>query len=72
MRPSPGDQRIHLRLIVLDETQDYVFFGLEVVIQGGLGHAKPLGDLAQRGALVAVLGEELHGDLLNPGARVGA
>ena len=29
-----------------------------------------VGDLAQRGALIAVLGKELHGNLLDPRARV--
>jgi hypothetical protein len=36
---------------------DDVFLGLEVVIQGGLGDAQALGDLAQRRLLVALLGE---------------
>src|SRR5262249_32604408 len=72
LRPSPGDQVIRLGLVVLGQALDDVFLGLEVVIQSGLGHAKPLGDLPQRGSLVAVLGEELDCDLLDPGTRVSA
>ena len=58
-----------------DEAVDDVFLGLEVVVERGLGDAEPLGDLAQRGLLVALLGEELQGDVLDARRgcrRVGA
>jgi len=51
---------------------DDVFLGLEVVVKRGLGDAKPLGDLAQRGLLVALLGEQFERDLLRPGPGIGA
>jgi len=34
-----------------------------VVVERGLGDVEPLGDLAQRRLLVALLGEELEGDI---------
>ena len=48
LRPAPGDQLVELAAVVLDQAADDVFLGLEVVVQRGLGHAEPLGDLAQR------------------------
>ncbi len=45
--------------------QDVLFAG-EVVVDGRLGEAQPLGDLTQRGALVALFGEELEGDVEDP------
>jgi len=50
---------------------DDVFLGLEVVVQRGLGHAKPLGDLPQRGLLVTLLGKQFERDLLCPGPGIG-
>src|SRR5262249_47722306 len=49
---------------------DDVLFGLEVVIERGLGDAEPFRDLPQRGLLVALLGEQLQRDCLDalPGA----
>src|SRR6185312_10805842 len=66
----PGDDLLQLGPVVLDEAADDVLFGPEVVVQGGLGHAKPLRDLPQRGLLVALLREQLQRDLLDalPGA----
>jgi hypothetical protein len=64
--PAPGDQLVQLGHVVLGEAADDVLFGLEVVVQGGLGDAEPLGDLAQRGLLVPVLREQLEGHGLNP------
>ncbi len=34
-----------------------------MVVEGGLGDAQSVGDLAQRGLLVALRGEQLEGDL---------
>jgi hypothetical protein len=65
---GPGDQGVDPAEVVLDQAADDVFLGLEVVIQRGLGHPEGLGDLAQRGLLVAVLGEHLDRDGLDPGA----
>jgi len=57
---------------VLDEALDDVFLGPEVVIKRRLGNAEPLGDLAQRGAFVAVFGKEFYRNLLDPRAGVAA
>ena len=42
---------------------DDVFLGLEVVVEGGLGDPDPLGDLPERGLVVALLHEEVQGDV---------
>ena len=63
---GPVQEVVDLREVVLGEAVDDVFLGLEVVVQCGLGHAQPFGDLAQRGLLVALLGEQLERDLLRP------
>ena len=67
---APGDDLLQLGPVVLDEAADDVLLGLEVVVQGGLGDAKPFRDLPQRGLLVALLREQLQRDRLDalPGA----
>ncbi len=45
--------------------QDVLLAG-EVVVDRRLGEAQPLGYLAQRGLLVALLGEQLQGDVEDP------
>jgi hypothetical protein len=47
-----------------------VLFGGEVVVDRGLGEAERLGDLAQRGLVVALLGEQVQGDIEDPLAGV--
>src|SRR6266496_24098 len=71
---SPGDQRVDLAVMVLDQAADDVFLGLEVVVQRCLGDIEPLGDLAQRRLLVALLGEQRDRDLLDacPGVAADA
>jgi hypothetical protein len=46
-----------------------VRLALEVVVERGLGRAQALGDVAQRGLVVAVLGEQLECDVEDPLAR---
>jgi hypothetical protein len=43
----PGNQRVDLAEVVLDEAAGDVFLGLEVVVQRGLRDVEPGGDLAQ-------------------------
>src|SRR5215471_3060746 len=62
---APRDDLLQLGPVVLDEAADDVLFGLEVVVQGGLGDAEPFRDLPQRGLLVALLGEQLQRDRLD-------
>ena len=45
------------------QRQEDVLFALEVVVEGGLGEAQRVGDLAQRRLVVAVLGEQVEGDV---------
>ena len=47
-----------------------VFLGGEVVIDRSLGEAEPVGYLAQRGLVVALLDEQVEGDVENPLAGV--
>ena len=47
-----------------------VLFGGEVVVDHGLGEAERLGDLAQRGLVVALLDEQVQGDVEDPLAGV--
>jgi daunorubicin resistance ABC transporter ATP-binding subunit len=47
-----------------------VLFGGEVVIDRGLGEAERRGDLAQRGLVVALLDEQVQGDVEDPLAGV--
>ena len=54
---GPVQERVELGEVVVGEAVDDVFLGLEVVVQGGLGHAQALGDLAQGRLLVPLLGE---------------
>src|SRR5579875_37006 len=54
------------------ELQEDVFLALEVVVERGLRDAEPLGDVAQRGLVVALLGEQLEGDVEDPLARRAA
>jgi tetratricopeptide (TPR) repeat protein len=68
---GPVQQGVDLGEVVVGEAVDDVFLGLEVVVQGGLGHAEALGDLAQRGLLVALLGEQLERNLLRPRPGIG-
>jgi len=48
-----------------------VLFGLEVVVERGLGDAEAVGDLAQAGAVVALVDEQVEGDVEDaiPGGR---
>jgi len=70
--PAPGDERVQPGEVVLGEAADDVFLRLEVVVERGLGDAKALGDLPQRGPLVPLLSEELERDLLHPRPGVTA
>ena len=64
---GPLDERVQPGEVVLGEAADDVFLGLEVVVQRCLGDAEALGDLAQGGPLVALLGEQLQRDALDAG-----
>src|SRR5262249_24998850 len=44
----------------------------EVVVERGLGDAELLGDVLEAGLLDPTLGEQLAGNSLDPGLRVGA
>src|ERR1700683_1199950 len=68
---GPVQEGVKLREVIVGEAVDDVFLGLEVVIESGLGHAEPLGDLPQRGLLVPVLGEEFERHLLHARPGVG-
>ena len=60
------------------QLQQDVLLALEVVVERGLGDAQPLGDLAQRGLVVALLVEQLERHVqdalahLAPGADAAA
>ena len=54
------------------ELEEDVLLALEVVVERRLRDAEPLGDLAQRGLVVALLVEELEGDVEDPLARLAA
>ena len=54
---GPVQEGVNLGEVIVGEAVDDVFLGLEVVVEGGLGHAQPLGDLAQGRLLVPLLGE---------------
>ena len=45
------------------ERHEDVVFGLEVVVEGGLGDAQLFGDFAQARAVEALLDEEVEGDV---------
>jgi len=47
-----------------------VLFGGEVIVDRGLGEAEWPGDLAQRGLVVALLDEQVQGDVEDPLAGV--
>src|SRR5690606_3446008 len=49
-----------------EEARRDVLLGLEMVVEGGLGHAELLGDLPKRRVFVAVLAEELDRGPLDP------
>jgi hypothetical protein len=70
--PAPLDECVKPAEVVLGEAADDVFLGLEVVVERGLRDAEPLGDLAQRGPLVALLREKLERDLLDARPGVAA
>ena len=53
------------------EGHEDVLFGLKVVVQGRFGDAESLGDLAEAGALVALVDEEIKGDVEDELARGG-
>ncbi len=53
------------------ELEQDVLLALEVVVERGLGRAEPLGDVAQRGLVVALLGEQLECDVEDALARGG-
>jgi hypothetical protein len=57
--PGPVQEGVDLGEVVVGEAVDDVFLGREVVIERGLGDAEALGDLAQRGLVVTLLGEQL-------------
>jgi hypothetical protein len=48
------------------QVEQDVRFALEVVIERRLGRAQTLGDVAQRGLVVAVLGGQLESDVEDP------
>src|SRR5580693_6716869 len=54
------------------EGEEDVLLALEVVVESGLGRAEPVGDLAQRGLVVALLVEQLQGDVKDALARRAA
>ena len=56
---QPGDVVEHRA----DQRQHDVLFGVELVVDRGLGDAHPIGDHLQGGPADAVLGEELEGRL---------
>ena len=68
---GPVQEGVDLGEVIVGEAVDDVFLGLEVVVEGGLGHAQALGDLAQGRFLVPLLGEKLERHLLHPGPGVG-
>jgi hypothetical protein len=45
------------------EGHEDVLFGLKVVVQGRFGDAESLGDLAEAGALITLVDEEIKGDV---------
>jgi hypothetical protein len=53
----PVQESVDLGEIIVGETVDDVFLGLEVIVEGSLGHAQALGYLTQGRLLVALLGE---------------
>ena len=54
------------------QLEEDVLLALEVVVERRLGDAEPLGDLAQRRLVVALLVEELERDVEDPLARLAA
>jgi tetratricopeptide (TPR) repeat protein len=54
---GPVQEGIDLGEVIVGEAMDDVFLGLEVVVEGGLGHAQALGDLTQGRLLVPLLRE---------------
>jgi hypothetical protein len=57
---APLDQVVHRPRQVLEEADEDVFLGLEVVVERRLRDVQPFGDLPQRRLLVALLGEEFE------------
>ncbi|GMA34461.1 hypothetical protein GCM10025876_06650 [Demequina litorisediminis] len=66
----PRHEVVHVVRDAGEETIEDLLLGLEVVVQGGLRDPQVLGNLAQRGLVVAVGGEALESDLLDALARV--
>ena len=61
-----GGRRPHQVVHPHVQRHEDVLLALEMVVEGGLGHPQALGDLAKRGRVVALLHEELEGDVENP------
>jgi hypothetical protein len=72
VRLGPRDQLVDRTGEVVHDADEDVFLGLEVVVERGLGDVQLLGDLAERGLVVALLGEEVEGDDLDPVAGVAS
>jgi hypothetical protein len=62
----PGDDLPDVGEVVLQRAGEDLLLGLEVVVERRLGHAEPVGDLAQGGLVVAALAEQLQRDRLDP------
>jgi hypothetical protein len=60
---APGDGLLDGCGHAVHDPGEDVLLGAEVVVQRGLGHTEPVGDLTQRRLLVPVLGEEFQGDV---------
>jgi hypothetical protein len=68
---EPGHGVAHQLVHRLMQGHEDLVLGAEVVVEGGLGHPHPRGDLAERGLLVPLLDEEIEGDIQDPLARSG-
>jgi hypothetical protein len=63
---EPGDDLVQVREKGVEEADDDVLFGVEVVVQRRLGQVEPFGDLAERGLVVPLVGEQVERDRLDP------
>ena len=62
---GPGRERVNPGEDVGEDARNDLVLALEVEIEGRLLDPEPFGDLAQRHAVLAVLGEELERDPLD-------
>jgi hypothetical protein len=61
--PDPVEDLLQVRHQRVGERAEDVVLGLVVVVEGRLAEPEPLGDLAQRRPVVALLDEEVEGDV---------